>query len=97
MGEKYEAVFIIKENKDEENIKNIIKNIIESEKCKIFKEETIGNKKLAYEIKGEKRGIFYLLNFEVKNKSKDVKGSISMKINTIEDVLKHIVIIMNED
>ena len=62
MGEKYEAVFIIKENKDEENIKNIIKNIIESEKFKIFKEETIGNKKLAYEIKGEKRGIFYLLN-----------------------------------
>lgn len=98
MSKKYEAIFIIKNDEDNKKIEEVIEkinNMIISEYCNIFHEEKIGIKRLAYEIKNEKIGYYYLINFETQNESQEI-NKISIKINTIEEVLKHIIIRMDD-
>lgn len=95
MENKYEAVFIIKNPDDEENIKKNckkIENIIKENNFNIFKTEKIGKKKLAYDIKGEKYGYYLLLNFETKETKPNSLDKVNIGINTIEDVIKHIIL-----
>lgn len=93
MGRKYEAIFIIKN--DDEIIKDIITTInylVEEENCKIFKEEKIGLKKLAYEVKGEKQGYYYFINFETLSDEDNITNTIRAKINTIHEIIKYVII-----
>lgn len=93
MDIKYEAIFIIKDDEDE--VKNAIEdinNIVIAEGAKVYKPETIGKKKMAYEVKGYREGYYYLIQFELdESKEKSVK-KMSNKINTLENVLKHLII-----
>lgn len=96
--QEYEAIFIIKPN-NEENIKAIEKKIdekITSEGAKITKRIDAGIKKLAYKIKEKTEGHFYLLNFKINYKAKEAEENIATKINTIEDVIKKIIVKMEE-
>lgn len=89
---KYEAIFIIKNDK-EEQIRDAIEridNIILSEYCEIISKEKKGTRKLAYEIKGNKTGYFYYVSFKGDYIDKNSLGKMSIKINTIEEVIKHI-------
>lgn len=100
MEKKYEAIFIIRNLKEQQELKYTIErinNMIISEGCEIFKKEEMGLKKLAYEIKGTKEGYYYLVNFKDTNNKKDVSGRVSVKINTLEEVLKHIILKMEDD
>lgn len=86
---KYEAIFIIKPD-NEERIKDVIdriNNIVLSEYCEITHKENVGIKKLAYEIKSYKTGYYYYINF---NMNINVLGRISLKFNTIEEIIKYI-------
>lgn len=96
MDTKYEAIFIIKNYEDEKSLKDVmerINNIIVTGYGAIYHKDKIGVKKLAYEVKGNKQGYYYLINFKISELNiKDAIGRISMNINTLENVIKHIII-----
>ncbi len=97
MDKKYEAIFIIKNNENIEKVEEVIdkiNNMVTSEYCDIFHKDKIGVKRLAYEIKHEREGFYYLINFKTQNENQEI-NKISIKINTIEEVLKHIIIAIN--
>ncbi len=95
MDKKYEAVFIIKPKLDKNILNDTIdriNNIILSEDGEIYFKEKEGTKKLAYEIKGYKEGYYYYIKFKVDSSKTNKIGHISVKINTIEEIIKHIIV-----
>lgn len=95
MNETYEAVFIIKDYKDTDKIKEIMKEIdgiVINESHEIYNRKDYGTKNLAYEIRKEKKGHYYVINFRDINKKKNAREKVKRKINTLEDVLKFIMI-----
>lgn len=98
MCRKYEGIFIIKNMEDSKKIEeiiNIINNMIVSECCDIFHKEKLGVKDLVYEVKGHKKGYFYYIKFKVPDSLKDI-GKISIKINTLEEIIKHMIFELKE-
>lgn len=92
MKKSYEGVIIIT-NKDAKEIKHIIKKIrkiITDEKCIILKEDDLGPRKLAYEVKKQKEGYFLYYIFE-STRDSDASGKIKIKLNTLEEVIKFII------
>ena len=96
MESKYDAIFIIKN--DDKIIEDIITtiNYLVEENCKIIKKEKIGIKKLAYEIKGEKQGYYYFINFKTLSDKDNIINIIRAKMNTINEIIKY-QIIRNEE
>ena len=95
MYETYEAVFIIKDYKDTEKIKEIIKEIdkiVINEGYEIYNKKDYGTKNLAYEIRKEKKGYYYVINFRDICKKKNAREKVRRNINTMEDVLVFIII-----
>ena len=69
---KYEIMFIVKSDLDEETRKNEVKtleNILASNKSTITLSKELGQKEFAYEIKGFKSGFYYLYNIETNNEN----------------------------
>lgn len=100
MNEKYEAIFIIKNYDDIKKVENTIEKInliINENECEIIKNEKMGIRRLAYEIKGEKRGYYYLINFKVSGEKNNHVNKIKIGINTLEEVIKYIVIPIDEE
>ena len=67
MKQKYEAIFIIRCNEDSKKLEETIEkinNIVISNSFNIYYKENKGEKKLAYEVKGEKEGVYYYIKFE---------------------------------
>ena len=65
---KYESVIIINPNVDDEKLKALedkFTNLINSD-GKVEKVEELGKKKLAYEVKKNKEGIYVIFYFEAK-------------------------------
>ena len=95
MNEEYEAVFIIKNYKDEEKSKDIIEKINEivlTEKCEIIEKNDMGTRKLPFKINQETIGNYYIISFRTNGKRKNAKTHIITKINTMEEILEHIII-----
>lgn len=95
MNQKYEAIFIIKEDKELSKTKEVIDridNIVTSMGFDISYKEVKGVRDLAYKVKGEKKGYYYYINFKVPEDLQNEVNKISVKINTIEEVLKHIIL-----
>ena len=95
MNETYEAVFIIKDYKDTEKIKGIIKEIDEiviNEGYEIYNRKDYGRKNLAYEVMKEQKGYYYVINFSDVSKKKNAREKVKRNINTMEDVLVFIII-----
>ena len=64
---KYEIMFIVKSDLDEETRKNEVKtleNILTDNKSTITLSKELGQKEFAYEIKKMKSGYYYLYNIE---------------------------------
>ena len=98
MKKSFEAVIVIMEKPKDDIKKTIkkIKNIITEEKCKIIKEEELGLKKLAYDIKKQRQGYFLYYIFEASS-DLDASGKVKIKLNTLEEVLKFIIIPYSEE
>lgn len=95
MNEEYEAVFVLRIYKDKERIKEIIKKIDEiviAERCEIIKRNDMGMRKLPYKINKETIAYYYTINFNNNGKKKNVIRNITIKANTMEEILKHVVI-----
>ncbi len=88
---KYEIMFIVKTNMEDDAIKKIAdqtKGLING-KSKVIEFKDLGKKKLAYEIKKELNGAYYLMIVEASN---EVMTEFDRKCLINENILRHLVI-----
>ena len=88
----YEMMFIIKAGNEGAAVAGAseeVKKIVESNKAKVSEFKDLGLKKLAYPIKKEVNGYYYLINFSA---NKDVIAEINRKLSINENVLRHLII-----
>jgi small subunit ribosomal protein S6 len=93
---KYEIMFILKSN-EEEAIKTQVselKAIITDMKGVIENEKEMGNRKLAYPIKKELNGYYYVMNVEANN---EAIQEFDRKSRISENVLRHMIIRLDEE
>ncbi len=89
---KYEIMFIVRADKDEKTSKDVVSSlekVLTNMKSKILASKDLGQKKLAYPIKDQVRGNYYLLNVEA---SADAVKEFDRKARIDENILRHIVI-----
>ena len=94
---KYEMMFIVKANADEKAIANTaksLKDVITSMKGKISDEKELGNKELAYPIKKETVGYYFVVNFEA---NAETVAELDRKARIDESVLRHLIIRLDEE
>ena len=92
---KYESVIIINPNIDKEERLKIILNIREkiSQYAEITKEDELGLKKLAYEVKKNKEGYYLCYEFEVKEDKKDLAiQEIERFYRITDEIIKFIIL-----
>ena len=93
---KYEIMFILKSN-DEEAIKTQVselKAIITDMKGEIVNEKEMGNRKLAYPIKKELNGYYYVINVNANN---EAIAEFDRKARISENVIRHLIIRLDEE
>lgn len=94
---KYEMMFIVKATMESdqvkataENMKKVVSelggNVVE------FKEQ--GEKKLAYPIKKELNGYYFVMQFEA---SKEAEAELRRKASLDENVLRHLIVKLDEE
>ena len=94
---KYEMMFIIKATMEEANVKaaaNNIKSLAESLNVKVESFKEMGQKKLAYPIKKEISGYYYVMTMTA---SKDAIKEVNRKMSIDEDVIRHLIIKLDEE
>ena len=94
---KYEMMFIVKANADEKAIANTAKSLkdaITSMKGKISDEKELGNKELAYPIKKETVGYYFVVDFEA---NAETVAELDRKARIDESVLRHLIIRLDEE
>lgn len=94
---KYEIMFIVKTTIEEEAVKNTIstfKSIITDLKGEILEEKDMGQKKLAYPIKKELNGFYYVM---VVNANGEIVSEFDRKAKIDENIIRHLVIKLDEE
>ena len=89
---KYEIMFIVKSTLDEASIKNYTKEVqklITDNKGKVIEFKEMGRKKLAYPIKKEVSGYYYVMTVEVTH---ETLQEFDRKVSINENVLRHLII-----
>lgn len=89
---KYEIMFIVKAELDEKTVKDTEKameKILTDMKSKIVNSKDMGQRKLAYPIKKQVRGYYFVLNVEA---SKDAVKEFDRKAKIDENILRHLII-----
>ncbi len=89
---KYEIMFIVRADIDEKATKDTVtafEKVLKNMKAKIVSSKDLGQKKLAYPIKKQVRGAYYLLNVEA---SAEAVKEFDRKARIDENILRHIVI-----
>lgn len=90
---QYEVMYIIRPNVNEEDRKAIIKemnDIFTNNGSTVVNTEEMGQRDLAYEIDGETKGYYVLLNVTANTQSVDEFNRVA---NIKEDVIRHIVVL----
>lgn len=94
---KYEIMYIVKTTLEKDNVKSIndeFQKIFTSRKSKIVEFKDLGQKKLAYPIKKEINGNYYLLTVEANT---DALDEFKRKISINENVIRHVIIRLDEE
>lgn len=89
---KYEIMFIVKATMESDQVKataEAMKNIITSEGGRVIDFKELGEKKLAYPIKKEINGYYFVMQVEA---NKDVETEFNRKASIDENVLRHLII-----
>lgn len=92
MNKKYEIMFIVRPNVEEEARKQLVEgfsNAIAERNSEILSVEDLGNKTLAYEIDDLKKGYYYIINTNASVEAVDEFERLA-RIN--EDIIRFIVI-----
>ena len=94
--DKYEIMFIIKNTIEDDKITKEVENLqklITGDKGKIIEFREMGKRKLAYPIKKELMGSYYVMTVEAKH---DTIKEFDRKVLINENVLRHLIIKKNE-
>ena len=89
---KYEIMFIVRPDVDEETRKNTVTSLEKTltEKATITLSKELGQKEFAYEIKKMKSGYYYLYNIETKES--DATKEFERVAGIDENVVRHLVL-----
>lgn len=94
---KYEIMFIVKATQESADVKKTAENakkILTSDNANVIEFKELGEKKLAYPIKKELNGYYYVLQVEA---SKETITEFDRKIKLDENVLRHLIIKLDEE
>lgn len=94
---KYEMMFIVKATQESEQVSKTAKNIesiVTSAKGKVNELKELGEKKLAYPIKKEINGYYFVMNFDA---NKEIVAELDRKANIDETILRHLIIKLDEE
>lgn len=94
---KYEIMFIVKATNESDEIKKVAeatKNIITENKGKVVEFNELGEKKLAYAIKKEISGYYYVMVVEADN---NAISEFNRKASINENILRHLIIRLDEE
>jgi len=89
---KYEIMFIVRPDMEENNLKDVITNfekILTSNDGKILNSKNMGQKELAYDIKKYKHGFYYV--YQVESSVKTI-NEFDRLASLSEDIIRHIII-----
>ena len=89
---KYEILFIVRPDLEEKQIKEVatsLEKTLTDNNAKVLSSKELGQKELAYEIKNNKSGYYFLINVESNNDAIKEFDRVAL-IN--ENVIRHIVI-----
>lgn len=83
---RYELIFLLKKKEDEKIVKEIVHSI---PKAKILKEESWGEKTLAYPIKKNRQAFYFIYHLEI-----DKKNVLELKqrLNFEEKILRYLLL-----
>ncbi len=88
----YEIMFIVRPTLGEDDVKKVVKNfadIIKKNGGKVTKEENMGQRELAYEIKKFKSGYYYVFEIEAKDDKAIKEFDRLALINN--DIVRHLI------
>ena len=94
---KYEMMFIVKATMEESSVKAAaenVKKLAESLKAKVDSFKEMGQKKLAYPIKKEISGYYFVMTMAA---SKDAVKEVNRKMSIDENVIRHLIIKLDEE
>ncbi len=94
---KYEIMFIVKSAQESSEIKasaEAMKKIITENKGKVVEFNELGEKKLAYAIKKEISGYYYVMVVEANN---NAISELNRKASINENILRHLIIRLDEE
>lgn len=94
---KYEMMFIVKATIDEAKVTEVaenLKSVITSMKGEITDSKDLGQKKLAYPIKKEVTGFYFVVNFDANN---EIVAELDRKARIDESVIRHMIIRLDEE
>ena len=88
----YEIMFIVRPTLGEDEVKKVVKDfsdIITKNGGKVTKEENMGQRELAYEIKDFKSGFYYVITLEANN---DVAiNEFDRQARNSSDIIRHLI------
>ena len=94
---KYEVMFIVKSTLETDEIKKVTeetKKIIVDNKGKVLEFNELGEKKLAYAIKKEISGYYYVMIIEA---DKEAINELNRKSLINENILRHLILKLDEE
>lgn len=89
---KYEIMFIVRADIDEKTVKDTekaLEKILTDMKSKVVNTKDMGQRKLAYPIKDQVRGFYYILNVEA---SSEAVKEFDRKAKIDNNILRHLII-----
>lgn len=93
----YEIMFIVKTTMESDKIKKTIdsmKKVLTDGKAKIVETKEMGERKLAYPIKKELNGYYYVLKVEA---TPEVVSEFDRRASIDETILRHLIIKLDEE
>lgn len=94
---KYEVMFIVKSAQESADIKKCaesMKTVVTDNKGKVVEFNELGEKKLAYAIKKEISGYYYVMVIEADNTA---ISELDRKASINENILRHLIIRLDEE
>ena len=94
---KYEMMFIVKATMESEAVKktaDTIKKVVTDCGGKVVEFKELGEKKLAYPIKKELNGYYFVMQMEI---NKDGQAELDRRAGLDENVLRHLIVKLDEE
>ncbi len=94
---KYEMMFIVKATMESDQVKATaenMKNVVSSCGGNVTEFKELGEKKLAYPIKKELNGYYFVMEIEA---TKEAEAELSRKAGLDENVLRHLIVKLDEE